>query len=258
MTSAATRRSASLNAYKQAEATRSWEERDQEILRHLPLVHKVVERILSHLPPHVERDDLFNAGVIGLMDAIDRFDASRNNAFSTYAVLRIRGAVIDELRSRDWIPRGARARAKEYHQAVHDLTQELGSIPDDHHIAERLGISIADLPDVEKEAALVVQVSLESPVGEEASLRSVLADRHEDPFPGLRMDRADQQRILRDVLSGLKDQERLVIKLYYFEGLLMKEIAKVLDLTESRICQIHSRLLAVLRLRLQQAGLADL
>ena len=138
--------SSSLTAYRQAAATRPQSERDELITANLPLVHSVVERIMATLPPHVDRDDLFHAGVLGLIDAVDRFDDSRENAFSTYAVLRIRGSIIDELRSRDWIPRGTRNRAKDYQHAVTRLSQDLGRAPTDDELAEELGIEVEDLP----------------------------------------------------------------------------------------------------------------
>lgn len=249
-------RSDHLRAYRAAEATRSADERDAEIVRHLPLVYTVVDRVAIHLPTSVDRDDLFHAGVIGLIDAIDRFDPQRDNAFSTYAVLRIRGAVIDELRARDWIPRGHRQRARDYQRAVERLHQRLGRMPDDRELAGELGVAVDNLPDLERSAHLATQISLDQPVGEDgASLADVVGDlgRRQDPSIGL--DREDQRRLLAQVLETLKEQERLVIKLYYFEGLLMKEIAEVLGVTESRVCQIHARLMSVLRLRLGRAGL---
>lgn len=247
-----------LRAYKQAEATRSGNERDQEIVRHLPLVHSVVERLAAHLPEHVDRDDLFHAGVIGLIDAIDRFDPGRDNAFSTYAVLRIRGAIIDELRARDWVPRSARARAREYQQVLYDLSCELDRVPEDQEVADRLGVPIEDLPDLEKGASLASQISLDAPVGEDGSLAAVLTQSEpEADDPTRNLEHEDRRRLLLRILAGLKEQERRILKMYYFEGMLMKEIAEVLGVTESRICQIHGRLLTVLRGRLALAGLTS-
>ncbi|MHC5068125.1 MAG: sigma-70 family RNA polymerase sigma factor, partial [Planctomycetota bacterium] len=154
-----------LAAYRSAAATRTPAEREAEIERHLPLVHSVVERLMAHLPPTVDRDDLFHAGVIGLIDAIERFDASRGNAFSTYAVLRIRGAVIDELRARDWVPRGARQRSRDYQRALDDLHRRLGRLPDHHELADELGIDSSDIDHLEREAHIASQISLETPVG---------------------------------------------------------------------------------------------
>jgi RNA polymerase sigma factor for flagellar operon FliA len=244
-----------MRAYREAESTRTESERDAEIIRHLPLVHSVVDRVAATLPPNVDRDDCFHAGVLGLIDAVDRFDASRDNAFSTYAVLRIRGAIIDELRARDWIPRGARNRAKEYQQAVANLHSRLGRLPDDAELASELGVEVDDLPEIERSAHLHNQISLDTPVGENGSLQDLVGNRKREHDPGQNLDREDRLRLLTDVLSSLKEQERLVIKLYYFEELLMKEIAQVLGVTESRVCQIHARLMSLLRLRLLHSGL---
>jgi RNA polymerase sigma factor FliA len=244
-------RNESLKAYRQAESMRGSDEREQEILRHLPLVRTVVDRITAHLPPNVDRDDLFHAGVIGLIDALNRFDASRDNAFSTYAVMRIRGQVIDELRARDWVSRGARERAKAYHQVVRDLSSALQRMPTDSELAEELECDESELAEIEREAQLAVQVSLDTPVGDDTRLGATLARRDDDSAnPHRHLDAADRRKVVAGILATLSEQERLVVKLYYFENLLMKEIAAVLGVTESRVCQIHTRVLAVLRTRI--------
>jgi RNA polymerase sigma factor for flagellar operon FliA len=244
-------RNESLKAYRQAEGVRSADEREQEILRHLPLVRTVVDRVTAHLPPNVDRDDLFHAGVIGLIDALNRFDASRDNAFSTYAVMRIRGQVIDELRARDWVTRGARERAKAYQQAVKVLSSALQRLPTDAELAEELECDESELAEIEREAQLAVQVSLDTPVGDETRLGATLARRDDDSVnPHRNLDAADRRALVAQTLATLSEQDRLVVKLYYFENLLMKEIAAILGVTESRVCQIHSRVLAVLRTRL--------
>ncbi len=245
-----------VQAYKRAEATRGPEQREAEIVRHLPLVQSIVDRIAATLPPNVEREDLFGAGVLGLIDAVDRFDATRENTFSTYAVLRIRGAIIDELRARDWIPRGVRNRARAYQQAVDELLAELDRPPTDAELAARLGVEESRLDEIEREAQLASQISLETPVGEDGRLEQTVASTDVDTIdPGAALDRGELREVLVDALDQLKEQDRLVLKLYYFEGLYMKEIAAVLGRTESRVCQIHSRLMAVLRGRLRNAHL---
>jgi len=239
-----------VKAYRQAESTRTAHEHDAEVLRHLPLVRTVVDRIAVHLPPTVDRDDLFQAGVIGLIDALNRFDPTRDNAFSTYAVMRIRGQVMDELRARDWVSRGARERARTYHQAVDELFQRFGRLPDDQEMATHLKLEVPAVLELERESQLAVQISLDAPTGEDADLGSVLARRDDlSADPSRNIDRADKQHLLATVLRTLTEQERLVVKLYYFESLLMKEIAAVLGVTESRVCQIHSRVMTVLRAR---------
>ncbi len=244
-----------VKAYRQAEGTRTGDEREQEILRHLPLVHSVVDRVAQHLPASVDREDLFHAGVIGLIDALNRFDASRDNAFSTYAVMRIRGQVIDELRARDWVSRGARERARDYHQALKELTHRLGRLPDDAELAAELEVSEAELPSVEQDAQLAVQVSLDAPSSDDTRLGTALAQRDDEGAnPSRHLDRLDRQQMVAGLLHKLTEQERMVIKLYYFENLLMKEIAQVLGVTESRVCQIHSRVITLLRGRLGDDG----
>lgn len=243
-----------LKAYQAAEKTRTDLERDDEIVRNLPLVHSVVERIAVHLPPHVDKEDLFHAGVIGLIDALDRFDASRKNALSTYAVLRIRGAILDELRARDVVSRTMRSHMKAYKKAVHELTHTLDRLPNDEELTDYLDISSEELFEIERQSQFANQMSLDAPIGDQGDLGSIINPNNEI-MPGDNMDREDQKNTLHAIVNSLKEQERLIIKLYYFEGLLMKEIAMVLDLTESRICQIHSRVVALLRIRLEKAEL---
>jgi len=239
-------------AYRQA-ATGPGGAREQDVLRHLPLVQTVVDRVAAHLPPHVDRDDLFHAGVIGLIDALVKFDPSRDNAFSTYAVLRIRGAVIDELRARDWVPRGARERAKAYQLAVSELSQQLGRLPRDDELANRLGIDLALLPELESQSTLASQVSIDTSIGDGAIGDGLSRRDDETSDPGRHMEADDRRRMLTKMLATLTEQERLVVKLYYFENLMMKEIAAILGVTESRICQIHSRVMGVLKARFGSA-----
>ena len=259
MSSTETRRSANrtsglhrvADAYKAAEGTRVADPRESEILRHLPLVHTVVERVAAHLPPNVDKDDLFHAGVIGLMDAISRFDPSRDNALSTYAVLRIRGAVIDELRSRDWVSRGARERARDWQHAVNELLAKHGRLPTDAEMAAHLGVSEDALPELESASAIATQVSLDEPIGDDASRGSTLT-RTDDELanPARYLERDDRRAMLAKAFAYLTNQERLVVKLYYFESLMMKDIGAILGVTESRVCQIHARVVAILRQRL--------
>ncbi len=251
--SSSSQRRSPANAYRQAAAGPGGAS-EQDVLRHLPLVQTVVDRVAAHLPPHVDRDDLFHAGVIGLIDALSKFDPGRDNAFSTYAVLRIRGAVIDELRARDWVPRGARERARAYQQAVSELSQRLGRLPKDDELAQRLGIDIALLPELEAQSTLASQVSLDTPLGEDGALGDGLSRRDDETAdPARHMEADDRRHLLTKMLATLTEQERLIVKLYYFENLMMKEIAAILGVTESRICQIHSRVMGVLKARFGSA-----
>lgn len=247
--STSSQRRGSVSAYRQSAAGPGGAH-EQDVLRHLPLVQTVVDRVAAHLPPHVDRDDLYHAGVIGLIDALHKFDPSRDNAFSTYAVLRIRGAVIDELRARDWVPRGARERARAYQQAVTELSHKLGRLPKDDELAAKLGVAVGLLPEIEAQSTLAAQVSFDTPIGEDGALGDNLTRRDDETAdPSRHMEADDRRRMLAKMLATLSEQERLVIKLYYFESLMMKEIAAILGVTESRICQIHARVMGVLKAR---------
>ena len=251
MSSTSTVRNNSVKAYREAEGVRSGDEREAEIMRHLPLVRTVVDRITAHLPANVDRDDLFHAGVIGLIDALNRFDASRDNAFSTYAVMRIRGQVIDELRARDWVSRGARERSKAYHLAVKELNHKFDRMPTDAELASYMKVEESELAEIEREAQLSTQVSLDAPIGDDQIVGSSLSRRDDETAnPHRHMDADDRKKVIAQILSAISEQDRLVIKLYYFENLLMKEIAAIIGVTESRVCQIHARVWAVLRTRL--------
>jgi RNA polymerase sigma factor for flagellar operon FliA len=245
-----------VRAYRRAEGTRTGDEREMEILRHLPLVQTVVDRVAVHLPPTVDRDDLFHAGVIGLIDAINRFDPSRNNAFSTYAVMRIRGQIIDDLRARDWVPRGARERARDWRRALTELGARHGRGLTAAELAAELGVPEDELPEIERGANLATMVSIDAPTGEDGdgAISAFIPDLHpESVNPARHLERDDLKQALADALRLLTPQERLVVKLYYFEELLLKEIAAVMGVTESRVCQIHGRVMGVLRSRLTRA-----
>lgn len=223
-----------------------------QVLGHLPLVHNIVDRIYSSLPQTVDRSDLFQAGVIGLMSALERFDESLGNTFSTYAVIRIRGQIMDELRARDWVPRTARDRADIYRKTTADLTRLLGRKPDDAELAASLSIPVEQIPALEHEATLVAQVSFDGPSTDDrqGGLAALLYCDPEQANPARHLEQADQRDQVARLCATLGEQERQVVRLYYFEGLKMREIAGAMGVTESRICQIHGRIMATLRSRL--------
>ena len=236
-----------LQAYKETQQALSEE---QQIEKNLPLVRSLVERIAFNLPSHVDRDDLFHAGVIGLMEAVRRFEPGRHNTFSTYAVLRIRGAIIDELRARDWVPRSNREKTKRHQETTRVLTLSLGRLPNDDELAEALEIPVKELPNFERQASLQAVLSLDQPSeSDDGTTYSGLEpmDANKSTDPTFLLNETEQKEQLAEALSCLKKQERLVLKLYYFEGLLMREIAQVLEVTESRVCQIHRRAMPALR-----------
>jgi len=232
-------------------ATKDVEARNRLIERYLPLVQFLSERILQRLPRCVEGDDLKSAGVFGLMAAIDGFDLSRGIKFETYCSVRVRGAILDELRARDWVPRVVRSRAQKRDQAQRALAARLGRPAMLHEIATYLGWKESEVSESIKEEGRAAVLSLGG--GEDASERTggtrldTLEDRREggDPL------REAQRRDMADLVwRTLTPKERQVIVLYYYEQITMREIGDVLGLSESRVCQIHSRVLKRLRERM--------
>jgi len=208
---------------------------------YLPLVKYNGERIWARLPEGVELDDLISAGVFGLMDAIDAFDLSRGVKFETYCVPRIRGAMLDELRTMDWVPRLVRSKASKLNEAVKNLEARLGRQPTDPELAAELGITVAELEKMMLDANAVNLISLNKKWYETDSYKDVreidiLEDKKgEDPTR-----RIQKNDLMRLVTKGLNRNERLIIILYYYEELTMKEIGATLDLSESRVSQMHS------------------
>ncbi len=208
---------------------------------YLPLVKYNGERIWARLPEGVELDDLISAGVFGLMDAIDAFDLSRGVKFETYCVPRIRGAMLDELRTMDWVPRLVRSKASKLNEAIKNLEAKLGRQPSEQELAEELQISVQELEKMMADANAVNLISLNNKWYETDSYQAVreidiLEDKKgEDPTK-----RIQKNDLMRLVTKGLNRNERLIIILYYYEELTMKEIGATLDLSESRVSQMHS------------------
>jgi len=220
---------------------------------YLPLVRYNGERIWARLPEGVELDDLISAGVFGLMDAIDAFDLSRGVKFETYCVPRIRGAMLDELRTMDWVPRLVRSKASKLNEAMKNLEARLGRPPNENELAEELGISIAELEKMMLDANAVNLISLNKKWYETDSYKDVreidiLEDKKgEDPTK-----RIQKNDLMRLVTKGLNRNERLIIILYYYEELTMKEIGATLDLSESRVSQMHSSIVQRLQSQLHR------
>jgi RNA polymerase sigma factor for flagellar operon FliA len=215
--------------------------RNRLVEQYLPLVKYNGERIWARLPEGVELDDLVSAGVFGLMDAIDAFDLSRGVKFETYCVPRIRGAMLDELRTMDWVPRLVRSKASKLNEAMKTLEAKLGRSPSEVELAEQLQISVPELEKMMLDASAVNLISLNKKWYETDSYKDVreidiLEDkRGEDPTR-----RIQKTDLMRLVTKGLNRNERLIIILYYYEELTMKEIGATLDLSESRVSQMHS------------------
>jgi RNA polymerase sigma factor for flagellar operon FliA len=227
--------------------------RNRLIERYLPLVKYNGERIWARLPEGVELDDLISAGVFGLMDAIDAFDMSRGVKFETYCVPRIRGAMLDELRTMDWVPRLVRSKASKLNEALKTLEARLGRAPSEIELAEQLQISVPELEKMVLDANAVNLISLNKKWYETDSYKDVreidiLEDKKgEDPTR-----RIQKNDLMRLVTKGLNRNERLIVILYYYEELTMKEIGATLDLSESRVSQMHSSIVQRLQSQLQR------
>ena len=215
--------------------------RNRLVEEYLPLVKYNGERIWSRLPDGVELDDLISAGVFGLMDAINAFDMDRGVKFETYCVPRIRGAMLDELRSMDWVPRLVRSKASKLNEAIKQLETKHGRAPTEVELAEHMEMSVPELEKMMQEANAVGLISLNKKWYETDSYKDVreidiLEDKKSDD-PTRRVQKSDLMRL---VTKGLNRNERLIIILYYYEELTMKEIGATLDLSESRVSQMHS------------------
>ncbi len=223
--------------------------------RHLPLVHHVARQVVRTLTVDVELDDLVNAGSMGLINAINSFDRSRGLAFSTYAAPRIRGAILDDLRRSDTVPRSVRRKQRQLAAAEEQLSGKLDRHPADHEMADRLGIDLDALWRWKADTHEATPVSLDQPIHTGAGRTALPADLIEgtsgDAMEEM-INHREEVAVLRDEILRLKERERIVLSLYYFEELKLHEIAKVLGLTESRVSQIRSKALSTLRGRMAQ------
>jgi RNA polymerase sigma factor for flagellar operon FliA len=222
--------------------------REQLLLEHMPSVRFIARKLHRSLPPHVELDDLVSAGTIGLMEACQRFDARRHVQFKSYAQFRIRGAILDWLRTLDWGPRELRRKARSIADGTRLLAQQLGRTPRDHEIAAALGMVLAELHQITGELKSLEIGSLNvehSRDEDDEELEFVAAPANEDPLS--RFLAAESRQRLADAIEELPEKERLVLTLYYFEELTMREIGLTLGVVESRVSQIHSAALRRLR-----------
>lgn len=227
------------------------ENREEVIKRYSPMIKYVANRIAMRLPPHIEVDDLISVGVLGLMDAISKYDPTRGAKFKTYAEFRVRGAILDELRAMDWVPRSVRQKASNIDNVVQKLQAKFGRPPEDEEVAKEMGVSLEQFFATLNETKSMPVLSLEDlgiakETGEQQSLLDCLAGKGDtDPQTQIRLN--ELKGIIAKAIDTLPEKERLMISLYYYEELTMKEIGAVLSITESRVSQIHSK--AVFRLR---------
>jgi RNA polymerase sigma factor for flagellar operon FliA len=226
--------------------------RERLILHYSPLVKYVAGRVGVGLPPNIEQADLVSYGIFGLIDAIEKFDLERAIKFETYAISRIRGAIIDELRAIDWIPRSVRYKAREVEKAYAQLEAELHRTPTEAEVAEHMGIALGDLHNIFSQVSFVNVVALDELLsvggekGDKLSLVDTLEDtKAEDPVQAFESE--ETKYLLARAINTLPEREKIVVTLYYYEGLTLAEIGSVLGVTESRICQMHTK--AVLQMR---------
>lgn len=244
--------------WKTYKRTRDENLRNTLIEHHMPLVRSIAERVLQTLPKSIELDDLSSAGTFGLMDAINGFDLSRGIKFKTYCTTRIRGSILDELRSQDWVPRLVRLKAHRLDRAIRQLEGELGRSPNHAEIAQVLGITLEELQahQTEANAKTIFSLSEKWDDGDEEKEMEkveILADRKSvDP-----VDTIQQRDALEMITGSLTKKERLIILMYYYEGLTMREIGEIMELTESRVCQIHSNVMARLKAQLDRTQSAS-
>lgn len=232
--------------------------RDKLISEYLPYVKRIVQRLAVHLPSTVDIDDLMNVGVIGLIQAVDRYDPRRDNKFMTYAIFRIKGAVLSELRARDFLSRSNRRKIRELESAYLRLEQKLGRDVDDREIAQELGVDLEQVYRT-KQMSSISFISLEelgvSSKDEKEKLISFLVDNEDDALNLTKL--KELKEALAGAIKQLPEKERLVVSLYYLDELTMKETGKVLGITESRVSQIHSQAVLHLRSKLRKQKLLE-
>jgi RNA polymerase sigma factor FliA len=235
----------------QYQKDRSEELRNYLMEKFLPLVRYNAERIYSRLPDEVDVEDLMSAGIFGLMGAIDGYDLSRNVKFETFSAQRIRGAILDELRAMDWVPRLVRQRTGKVEQARQQIEMESGRPATDREVAQRLGVDEEQFEKIKRDSSAVSTTSLTRRYSGDGDneVRELDVSRDQDDANPLR---ELQRKDLRDLVTrGLSRAERLIVILYYYEGMTMKEIGATLDLSESRVSQMHSSILARLKAQMQ-------
>lgn len=226
-------------------------DRERAVIEHVALVEKIARRVAARLPASVEVDDLKSAGFIGLLDAIEKFSDDKETPFHVYAEIRIRGAMMDELRAQDWVPRSVRDRRARINRASRELEQRLGRTPTQTELSTELEISVSELERMEARSMIRSQISLEdlkSKHGEDDGrdpLESI-ADPSQSS-PEMIALQADEHSLLQEAIKQLSERKRLVLHLYFFEEMKLREIGETLGVTESRVCQIQSEAITQLK-----------
>lgn len=251
---AAAKNASVVKKYKDEPKRMDQQEKDKLIVEYSSLIKFIAQKIAARLPANIELDDLISSGTIGLMDAIDKYDPTRDNKFKTYAEFRIRGAILDELRAQDWVPRSIRDKAKVLDKTMVQLEAELGRIPTDEEVAQALSMNIDEYHTLINQVRPVSLLSIDdSQTFSNTDKKSIL-----NILEGCRLNNPHNQLNLKSVkelvaaaIEELPERQRLVLSLYYYEDLNLKEIGRVLRVTESRVSQLHAQAVARLRNKLQ-------
>ncbi|MEI8348467.1 MAG: FliA/WhiG family RNA polymerase sigma factor [Pseudomonadota bacterium] len=233
--------------------------KDEIIVEYAPLIKYIALKIASRLPPNIELDDLISCGVIGLMDAIEKFDPGRDNKFKTYAEFRIRGAILDELRAQDWVPRSVREKAKMVEKTYAKLESKLGRPASDEEMCSALNLNQDEFHDLLNKVKSVSLLNIDDSAlfnhGDKKLMSGVLESHNRSTNPYSAVSYKDIRDKIKEGIRELPEKQRLVLSLYYYEDLNLKEIGQVLDVTESRVSQLHTQ--AILRLRSKLKGQVD-
>lgn len=244
-----------LKKYKEEPAKLSPQQKDKLIMEYAPLIKFIAQKIAIRLPSNIELDDLISSGVIGLMDAMEKYDPTRDNKFKTYAEFRIRGSILDELRAQDWVPRSVRDKAKLLDRTIVRLEADLGRSPDEDEICEALDITKEEYFDMLHQVRPVSVLSIDesatfSSVDKKSILNLLEGAKLNNPFNQLNV--KSIKEVVTQAIEELPERQRLVLSLYYYEDLNLKEIGQVLRVTESRVSQLHAQAVARLRAKLAQ------
>jgi RNA polymerase sigma factor for flagellar operon FliA len=224
--------------------------RERLVLTYAPLVKFVAGRLRATMPAHVDEEELISCGLLGLLSAIERYDPDREAKFETFAIQRIRGSILDGLRAQDWVPRSVRARARLIERTMASLQRDLGRTPSDAEVAAKLGVTLVELDEYLAEIGRTTLVSLDEIQQAPSENGDAVRDSIEDDLlvpVEEEVENADRSEQIAEAISQLPERERMIIALYYYEGLMLREIGEVIGVTESRVSQLHTK--AVLRLR---------
>jgi RNA polymerase sigma factor for flagellar operon FliA len=250
-----TKNTALLKRYKDEQRHAELPKKDELVREYAPLIKFIAQKIAVRLPSNIELDDLISAGVIGLMDAFDKYDVSRDNKFKTYAEFRIRGAMLDELRAQDWVPRSIRDKSKLLERTIVQLESDLGRPASDEELAVSLGMTIDEYHDLVNQVRPISLLPIDhaatfSNTDKKSIMDLLEGSRTNSPFNQLNV--KNIKEVVASAIEGLPERQRLVLSLYYYEDLNLKEIGEVLRVTESRVSQLHAQ--AVIRLRAKLAS----